>query len=142
MVYRLENFISEKLEEAYNVGHKQGLEDAWECARQLTDMNAFEIGQLLNKDTAFETDVINNLSPQEAIERLKDFNAKEIRVGDEVIGKHGIGRIIVTNIGDDGFIQGFDGDGNQYYTLTDSCTKTNRHFDEIEQMFKKLRGDK
>lgn len=141
MAYRLENFMSEKLEEAYNVGYEQGLEDAWECARQLTDMNPFELGQLLNKDTAFETDIINNLSSQEAIKRLEEFNSEatgEIRIGDEVIGKNGIGRIIVTQIGDDGFIQGFDSKGNQYYALIDSCTKTNRHFDEIEQMFKKF----
>ena len=143
MAYRLENFISEKLEEAYNVGHEQGLEDAWECARQLTDMNPFELGQLLNKDTAFETDIINNLSPQEAIKRLEKFNSEdtsEICVGDEVIAKE-MGRIIVTQIGDDGFIQGFDTKGNQYYAWVDSCAKTNRHFDEIEQIFKKFRGE-
>lgn len=144
MAYRLENFMSEKLEEAYNVGYEQGLEDAWEYARQLTDMNPFELGQLLNKDTAFETDIINNLSSQEAIKRLEEFNSEatgEIRIGDEVIAKE-MGRIVVTQVGDDGFIQGFDAKGNQYYAWIGSCTKTNRHFGEIEQMFKELRGEK
>ena len=127
--------------------YQRGLYDAWEAARKIADMwtridndellAIFGITERIGHSTIrslFEKQTAN-----EAMLGLKAYEEKqkaddEIKVGDEVAFHHDDGRpdtvVVVTYIGQDGFIDGMDGRGTQYaHKNPTKWTKTGRHFD-------------
>ena len=120
--------------------YQRGLDDAWEAARKIIHMPE---GKLLNIFTECYSAVCTALQvllkydASEAIEKLKAYEEKQddkIEVGDEVAFHHDDGRpdtvVVVTYIGQDGFIDGMDGRGTQYaHKNPTKWTKTGRHFD-------------
>ena len=68
----------------------------------------------------------------------------EIHVGDEVAFHHDDGRpdtvVVVTHIGEDGFVDGMDGKGTQYaHKNPKRWTKTGRYFPEVAQLIEKMK---
>lgn len=122
--------------------YQRGLNDAWETARKIVfspdkgGMSAsdlFAIFGFANIELIFR-----NNSVSEAIEKMKAYEEKqkandEIKVGDEVAFHHDDRPdtvVVVTYIGQDGFIDGMDGRGTQYaHKNPTKWTKTGRHFD-------------
>ena len=128
--------------------YQRGLNDAWEAAKKIFgyEMDGGiplnEIGKVFGyaEDAIFCTaDIIRHNTASEAIAKLKAYEEKqkaddEIKVGDEVAFHHDDGRpdtvVVVTYIGQDGFIDGMDGRGTQYaHKNPTKWTKTGRHFD-------------
>lgn len=65
----------------------------------------------------------------------------EIRVGDEVVLYENI-KMVVTQVDHRTSIQGIDENGECYESIeTNVVKKTGRHFDEIEELLKKMRGE-
>lgn len=135
------DYINEHFCELQNTAYQKGLEYAWEAAKKLFSSMADS-----DIDKAFPIEWNNggfnalmNLQPQEAIAKLKAYEEKQkaddkIEVGDEVAFHHDDGRpdtvVVVTYIGQDGFIDGMDGRGTQYaHKNPTKWTKTGRHFD-------------
>lgn len=123
--------------------YQRGLNDAWDCAKRISihphngGMTCTEISAAFGEASA--TNVFYKCSAQQAIEKLKAYEEKQkaedkIVVGDEVAFHHDDGRpdtvVVVTYIGQDGFIDGMDGRGTQYaHKNPTKWTKTGRHFD-------------
>ena len=121
--------------------YQRGLDDAWECAREL-----YLNGVCKDLFGEYFHTFIKNHTAQEAIAKLKAYEEKQndkIEVGDEVAFHHDDGRpdtvVVVTYIGQDGFIDGMDGRGTQYaHKNPTKWTKTGRHFD-IESILEEMK---
>ena len=130
--------------------YQRGLDDAWEAARKIALMDTETSENVTGYFGLFR--IMENLTPMQAIEKLKAYKEKqkeeaedEIRVGDEVAFHHDDGRpdtvVVVTYIGQDGFIDGMDGRGTQYaHKNPTKWTKTGRHFD-IASILEDMRND-
>ena len=161
-VHNLEELNSDYINEHYGQlqddAYQRGLNDAWETARKIADMwtridndellAIFGITERIGHSTIramFEKQTAN-----EAMLELEAYEEKqkaedEIKVGDEVAFHHDDGRpdtvVVVTYIGQDGFIDGMDGRGTQYaHKNPTKWTKTGRHFD-IASILEDMRND-
>lgn len=125
---------------------RKAIEDeVWELARKIERMTVGEIEDCF--DEVYEGDpfVVSSLSYQEAKAMYgawkKDKDEDEIHIGDEV--EYDDIRFIVTGlIGDRayGFKYPCDYDDVGEYCDVDMLTKTGRHFDEVAELLKKMRG--
>lgn len=127
-----------KDEEAYGFGYNEGfqcgLDLAWEAARKLYEIDFDVLCELFGK-VSVRSEVLDMFTAAEAIEKLKAYEQEQetIQVGDEVAFRHDDGRpdtvVVVTYIGEDGFIDGMDGRGTQYaHKNPKRWTKTGRSF--------------
>ena len=70
---------------AYKLGYENGLKAAWDVARKIESLSACEFDKAFTGyDDCFK--VFENYTPQEAIEKIKQFGQKqeEIEYGDEI----------------------------------------------------------
>ena len=126
------DYINEHYGDLQDTAYQQGLNDAWECARELYLNGACKdmFGEYFNT-------FIKNHTAQEAIEKLKAHKQDDkIEVGDEVEWDNDFtgDRFIVTRIyqpyGKKEQCDGIDDDGDVYRAvLIESLVKTGRHFD-------------
>lgn len=70
------------------------------------------------------------------LERV-DEEDDELQVGDEVIHITGT-KAVITSETNDGFFCVMDAEGYAYYWNTDTVKKTDRHFDEVEKLLRKI----
>lgn len=89
--------------------------------------------------------IFKDLSYQEVKAKYEEWKKQkdEIRVGDEVcyVYDHQWKKIVATNTYSDGF-DAIDSDGNLYLQRNpDMWEKTGRHFDEVEELLEKMRGE-
>lgn len=154
------------IDQAYLMGYKAGREntlevesdkliergrnEAWEAAKKIISQNGASWGM---KDLeaifglSYSTDIMLDLSASEAIEKIRVYEERkkqeedEIKVGDEVVYYNDSEvKFIVTRI-KNGYIFGIN-DTGEFSNKNESCwVKTGRHFDEIAEVLKKLRGD-
>lgn len=126
---------------SYEHGYETGLNDAWECARKIITMEWKDRHEALNDPSMFLTDMFDNISALEAIEKLRDYEAKkdEIKVGDEVAYLGLIG--VVTRLADleQAACIMFD-DGSATWKSVNGAKKTGRHF-PIEDILEQMRGE-
>ena len=132
---------------SYTEPDRKAIEDeVWELADYMCRMGVQE------RDLCFgfqsTTEVTANLSYQEAKSKFEAWlkQKDEIRVGDEVEYECN-GRVRFVVLG----IVGRTAHGFKYpcdcydageYCDIDELTKTGRHFDEVEELIKKMRGEK
>jgi len=107
-----------------------------------------EIKDCYGSDKDFADDVFKDFSYQEAKTKYDDWKAKreQIHVGDEVIPMDTeYDTMIVTRTWKDDYWSdcvdtiGFDGSICSF--LTSKVKKTGRHFDEVEELLKKMKGE-
>ena len=117
--------VKQRVEGAY----QRGLDDAWECARELYLNGACKdlFGEYFNT-------FIKNYTAQEAIAKLKAYEEKqkaddEIKVGDEVIYNGTTKCIVVRPEDDERYASLIDGNGTHHCADHCECKKTGRHFD-------------
>ena len=127
----------------YEHGYEAGLNDAWECARKIITMEWKDKHEALNDPSMFLTDTFDNISALEAIEKLRDYEAKkdEIKVGDEVRLKD-LGLIgVVTRLADleQAACIMFD-DGSATWKSVNGAKKTGRYF-PIEDILEQMRSE-
>lgn len=120
-----------------------GLNDAWECAKKINDMDQDMYDELFPK--AFINGLYESYSISEAIAIIKEYNEKQnqddkIKIGDEVIIFNSKG--VITAITDDykyGAVLFKDGSFGKYPIY--EYKKTGRHFPDIAQVLKQLRKE-
>lgn len=128
----------------YSDGYQKGLEDAWECVRRLEAI-LYDAKWGEFSDLSYH-ELINTFLPTEVIAILEAYEdeQKQIRVGDEVESYLGR-KYIIYKLSDDGETAcGLD--LTDYPVIQNMFTaskakKTGRHFDEIETMMEKMRGE-
>lgn len=110
-LYRIKGFNSltfdknelKKLEkyEPYSIfeeaSYEKGLNDAWECMSKIYNLPYLDNGKIFGKKNNHISDIVKNLTPQEAIEKLKAWEKEqEIQVGDVVSIEYKVGEHVVT----------------------------------------------
>ncbi len=135
------------------VSYVKGLNDAWECAREISllDSNFESVEEVKNILKVFGTDniydILHDYTPQDVIKRIKDYekNQKQtdkIRVGDEVRIKNTEYIGIVHHVGDDwAIVETFVG-GRPHLTSRDmgDLERTGNHYDGIESILDQMRA--
>ena len=130
----------------FDKGYEQGMDNAWECAKKITlnfdhgGMSSTEIKAVFGLN---HYGVMLDYTASEAIEKIKAWEqTDDIKVGDEVSVKNTNDFVIVSRILEDGTITGFGGYGQMYSGLSqERVAKTGNHYDGIEKILKKVRGE-
>lgn len=129
-------------DDAYERGHGIGYQKGFEDGKAVNDKGCVGCKFEGNgKDHSPCDYCCNGYSNQYQAKQTDD----EIKVGDEVAFHHDDGRpdtvVVVTYIGQDGYIDGMDGRGIQYaHKNPTKWTKTGRHFD-IASILKEMQND-
>ena len=124
--------------------YEQGLHDAWELARKLYEMKLEKLQEVFG---GFETEleVIQHLTPQEALAKLKAYEEEsEIKVGDVVSN----GTHVLLCVKEDygyGYFYFLDKDGSHIFLTKENLkkskfTKTGKHIN-IESLLEQIKGD-
>ena len=162
--------INECLDSAYNKGYEDGKKEPREVkAVNVEDTNEYKIGYKVGyedgkNEAIYNTELIPELKRQEYnkgfldgfvvgqlmynlicdhdIAEVKEWqdDKANIKVGDVV--KCGDALMIVTRVDKiSGYISGVCADGEYFDRDPSKWKKTGRHFDEVEQLLNKLKGD-
>ena len=159
--------MTECLENAYNRGYKQGfddghekgmidgvmnidvnevsyvkgLNDAWECARKIDedrDIENYVFGEDLEHG-------FSHIKASEAIYKIQKYEVEkhrsEIRVGDEVYSETYGEKGVVTKVWDNSDIIILSSNSSMIRTPKNKVKKTGKHYDEMEQLLEKMRGE-
>ena len=141
--------VEELKEKEYDRGYEKGMEDAWEtfkkielvgCDGGLSKVKLFDIFGPLDIPN-----ILKRNSAKEAKEKIDNYIQKkneEFHVGDEVTFCDE--RFIVTRVEEDcnNTLYAIGTDGLlSYFNKANKLTKTGRHFDEVEELFKKMKED-
>ena len=137
------------IDEAY----QEGLNDAWECVKEIIyftgdgGLSDDELCEIFG--TAFLRHILRDYLPSEAIQKIKDYEERkkqkdaEICVGDEVYAFQDseIKRIAIY-INDTGDVADTVlPSGMIMPCLIKDLTKTGKHYSQIAEVLKELRGD-
>lgn len=138
--------LQEACDNARREGYGEGLNAAWECARKIIPLwvkgKTADIFGTRDIETIFKS-----YFASDAISKIKEYeeeqNDDEVKVGDEMVTYDGNKpvTIIVTYVSKDGHIDGIDFEGMGYTNRPLAhWTKTNRHFPQIAETLKQLKG--
>lgn len=140
--------------DGYSNGYDAGLDDAWKAARKIWKYDPTTLKEIFGEEVmrmdwfmkVTASEVIEKIFAYEQAQKELEQEQEEIKVGDEVAFHHDDGRpdtvVVITYIGQDGFIDGMDGRGTQYaHKNPKKWTKTGRHFPEIATILEKMRGE-
>ena len=128
----------------YEEPDRKAIEDeVWELAKKLITMSGNEVSDMIGCATNFG-EVMYNMPYKEVKAKYEAWKKKdEIRVGDEIDIDGEI--TVVTMVNKHGEILSVDCGGMTYYYYVESqlkrAKKTGRHFDEVEDLLKKI-GEK
>ncbi len=133
-----------EIEEIKKIGRKE----AWEAADKLNRMSIDEIREIFDDDPLCVSVCRGNLfcccTPELAIKKIREYEEKQkIQVGDEVYYHDPTNARVVTRVLEiDGITKAVQFTSNGRCVVDDirDLHKTGRHFDEIENVLKNLKG--
>lgn len=133
--------------------YQEGLYDCWECFKRIvyaTKDGGISVDNLCKMfGSSNPSYIVRNFSPSEVIQKFKDYEEQqkqtdaEIRVGDEVYAfEHCDLKRIVIYINDNGDVADTLLPSGMIMSATlKDLTKTGKHYSQIEEVLKELRGD-
>ena len=144
-VVKLTPYDPDEVEKA----RKAGQDEVWEAARIITgdDDDCLEYQELLQIFLTDDYDsIIKEKTAQEVLLLLDKYRKEnKIHIGDEVAFHHDDRQgavVVVTHIGDDGYIDGMDARGILFASKNPKLwTKTGRHFDLVEKLLQEMKGE-
>lgn len=127
--------------------YERGQRDAWELAQKILKPvidGGYSHQQLLDifgDHDATAADIITELAIDRAVARVKEYEKRiALHVGDEVLNLAGV-RLVVLKRREDGLVYTSSANGDVDMYKRDHLTKTGRHFDELEQLMKKMQKE-
>lgn len=138
--------LQEACDNARREGYGEGLNAAWECARKIIPL--WEKGKTADIFGTRDIETIfKGYFASDAMSKIKEYeeeqNDDEVKVGDEMVAyaDDKSTTIIVTYVSEDGHIDGIDSEGMGYtHRYLAYWTKTGRHFPQIAETLKRLKG--
>lgn len=130
------------------VSYQRGLEDAWECVKKITyekTEGGFDFRELkeIFDGRILLSEILVNYSATKAMKKIREYEEKqkvdEIRVGDEV--DHDGLKCVVVKVWQDCVCTISQVGTTPSYTDKSVLKKTGRHFDQIEELMKKIGVD-
>ena len=144
----LDKELDEAHQKGLEEGKKQGADKAWECAKRLvwkTSLNdAASMGFIVEEEAA---EILKNYTATAAMKAIELYDEKletEIEVGDEVIAVSGNAVVIRKYMGNDGVERceyWYYKDARIDRDATTFLRKTGRHFPQIVELLKAMKGD-
>lgn len=144
----LDKELDEAHQKGLEEGKKQGADKAWECAKRLvwkTSLNdAASMGFIVEEEAA---EILKNYTATAAMKAIEFYDKKletEIEVGDEVIAVSGNAVVIRKYMGNDGVERceyWYYNDARIDRDATTFLRKTGRHFPQIVELLKAMKGD-
>lgn len=144
----LDKELDEAHQKGLEEGKKQGADKAWECAKRLvwkTSLNdAASMGFIVEEEAA---EILKNYTATAAMKAIELYDEKletEIEVGDEVIAVSGNAVVIRKYMGNDGVERceyWYYNDARIDRDATTFLRKTGRHFPQIVELLKAMKGD-
>lgn len=142
--HELEVIKAEELKKTYN----DGLHDAWEAAKKLfSDWPDSEIARVFPDEWSeggFKA--LMRLDPQIAIDRMKSaaaYPTDNLQIGDEVkfltVADEFVRGVVIKRDPASGEYAILGGNGDKYYCS--QAKKTGRHFDQVKEMLRDIRGE-
>ena len=64
--------------------YEEGLNDAWELVKKIYKMSESERYEMFNIPVAFTYDILFEVTPQEALAKIEEYEKNNIKAGDEV----------------------------------------------------------
>ena len=127
--------IDKKIKEQEECSYNKGLEVAWELAKKIWSGKDSENVEIFGTKFVYE---IYQLSPQEAIAKLKEYEEAQIEVGDVVRLLRTMQVSVVTRI-QDKYVRVLykDGTGGMIDVPIDKIEKTGKHID-LSQIFEQI----
>lgn len=130
--------VKQRVEGAY----QRGLEDAWKAVKKIALMDTKTSENVTGYFGLFR--IMENLTPMQAIEKLKAYEYKQkekgrIEVGDEAKWNSDV--IVITRVYEDGGFNWCDGisqDGRAFHVLAENVRKTGKHYD-IQSILEAMR---
>ena len=139
--------------EAENKAYSRGLNDAWEVIKKITkdeSVGGYSIKmmqELFGQTCVY--DIVHNYTPAEALVKIKEYEDKqkqdaEIKVGDEVVLNDDYGNekaiVLVKDKNPYPYSVLIQEGTNRWIKENAIERKTGRHFDQIAEVLKELRG--
>ena len=127
----------------YEESDRKAIEDeVWEFAREMISTSGHEVSEMWGCVTNFG-EVMHNTTYQEAKAKYEAWKRtkEEIRVGDEVIYNSRTRAVVLEPETEKKYGEIFTSEGSTIVVSHDDLEKTGRHFDEVEDLLKKM-GDK
>lgn len=127
--------------ESYIDGLRKGQEEVWEFLKTLYVLSDEEMYEFLPDGCAFEMTYSEVKAKYESWKRKRE----EIHVGDEVVPLDTqYDTMVVTKLWvsecHDEWVDTIASDGKFFSFLKTSIKKTGRHFDDVEELLKKMKG--
>ena len=125
---------------AYKCGYENGLNDAWEAAREIATI-PYDEGEKIFGATGWH--IILKYTASEAIEKIRQYEQeKEFKVGNEFENESGK-KFVVLKMNGKEIDRYMDDDGKTYHMNVKYkvMRKTGRHFPEIAAVLEKMRED-
>ena len=143
--------VSEALQHGYDDGYQDGLNDSWKLAKKIIlPMECHEVftGEDLNDIFGMSgyKNVMSTFSASEALAKFQEYEEArkkaeaEIKVGDELVNNCGE-RYVITHIVSKDYVNVVDMRGSVFYINPERYKKTGRHFPEIEELLKQMKGE-
>ena len=147
--------VSDALQHGYDEGYQEGFADAWDLVQKIVlpvrpHFCAFTAQDLKN---IFGVDgyenVLSEFSASEALAKFREYEQKKadakLKVGDEIEisgASSDVPRMVITQI-DNHYISTVDAKGDTRCICKNTTTfvKTGRHFSEIEELLKQMKGE-
>lgn len=124
----------EVYKDGFEHGKREGSQDAQKIYKAVADIPT-PVRTVIFGEYSLEN-IIKNFSIHEIKEEVEKYNA-DIKVGDEVESTTGM-RAVVTQVGEND-VSAINYSGTSFRIRTKSIYKTGRHFDEIENLFLKMK---
>lgn len=117
-----------------NAAYRKGLEDAWEAARKIDHMSDEDIKNVFGCgfSAVFET-----IGASEAIEKIRQYEQEEIKVGDEVEARTGKA-VIIEVLRNGKTVRYMYSNASTGVNDLRNLTLTGRYFPEIAEVLKKM----
>ena len=119
--------------------YEQGMNDAWELICKINKLSLEESEKVYGERFQYITDIIENITPQEAIEKLKAYEESKIKVGDVVEADGHYQKMVVTQVIENKAYW-FDSTGQVGCYEKEFVKKTGKHID-IQSIFEQIGGE-
>ena len=131
----------ELIQEAYEYSeaYNKGLQDAWELARKISVLPTR--GGMDDEGTFIFDDVLIELTPQEALAKMKAYEAQTIKVGDVVEFADGTKAVVIDIDTDDSLALLTESGCAESWIKPEIVKKTSKHIDIIESIIGQIRSE-
>lgn len=137
--------FKEESEDAMNKTYEDGLNEAWRLAGRIDRAFAWELVEIFGYSAPYE--IINAITPKKAIEKINEYDNRNVEVGDEVEfnkfenseGKYGVLIDVKTENKPSGDVVALTDKGEVCLWNRTDFIKTGKKFPQIEEILNKLK---